>query len=93
MHRLNLSIDGSDLFASCGLGVVFILDPTTGLVRLARRYQRQPVVQKLTASRQGVQHMGFESWSTDTILSFGRQMVCFSSDAKFIEGFDRNTAL
>ena len=44
---INLSIDGSDLFATCGLGVVFIIDPTTGLIRMARRYDRQPVFQEL----------------------------------------------
>ena len=89
---VNLSIDGSDLFASCGLGVVFIIDPTTGLIRMARRYQRQAAMQNLPNSiRQGLQHLNFSSWSTDTILSYGRQMICFSSDAKFVEGFDRNT--
>ena len=89
---VNLSIDGSDLFASCGLGVVFIIDPTTGLIRMARRYQRQAMLQDLpNAVRRGRQHLNFESWSSDTVLSYGRQMICFSSDAKYIEGFDRNS--
>lgn len=92
---INLSINGSDLFATCGLGVVFILDPTTGLIRMARRYQRQPVSQPIARGNQRrgdhVNVMSFDSWSTDTILSFGRQMVCFSSDARAIDCFDRNS--
>ena len=89
---VNLSINGSDLFATCGLGVVFILDPTTGLIRMARRYQRQPVNLSIArGGNQGVNYTNFDSWSTDTIFSYGRQMVCFSSDARTIECFDRNS--
>ncbi len=89
---VNLSVDGSDLFASCGLGVVFIIDPVTGLIRFAKRYQRDGTP-KTTFSRfgRGVQQMNYTSWSTDTIVAFGRQMICFSSDAKHIEAHDRNS--
>ena len=89
---INLSIDGSDLFASCGLGVVFILDPTTGLIRLAKRYQRSGKPQA-TQGRFGQRftRMTFDSWSTDTIIAYGRQMICFSSDSGRIEAFNRNT--
>ena len=89
---INLSIDGSDLFASCGLGVVFILDPTTGLIRFAKRYQRAGTVQFQTGSfGQQSKRMDFNSWMTDTVLAFGRQMICFSSDAARIEAYNRNS--
>ena len=89
---INLSIDGSDLFVSCGLGVVFVLDPTSGLVRFAKRYQRNGRTE-LIASRWGryYQQLKYESWRSDTVVAYGRQMICFSSDAKFIECHDRNT--
>ncbi|MDG1873527.1 MAG: hypothetical protein P8J27_06430 [Mariniblastus sp.] len=35
--------------------------------------------------------MNFEGWSSDLIVPYGRQMICFSSDADSIEAFDRNT--
>jgi hypothetical protein len=38
-----------------------------------------------------MQQIQFESWSSDTVLAFGRQMICFSSDARHIEAHDRNT--
>ncbi len=94
---INLSIDGSDLFASCGLGVVFILDPTTGLIRFAKPYDRSGITQNSQSNQwnrmRGFQlnRMKFNHWLTDTIIPFGRQMVCFSSDAKHIEALDRNS--
>lgn len=89
---VNLSIDGSDLFASCGLGVVFIVDPTTGLIRFAKRYERNGEMH-FNSGRWGRSYpqMKFESWLTDTVIAYGRQMVCFASDAKQIEAHDRNT--
>ena len=89
---VNLTLDGSDLFASCGLGVVFIIDPVTGLVRFAKRYQRDGTPQTaFSRFGRGVQQMNYTSWSSDTIVAFGRQMICFSSDAKHIEAHDRNS--
>ena len=89
---INLSIDGSDLFASSGLGAVFILDPTNGLIRFAKRYKREGEVQ-YSSGRWGRKYRQtqYESWLADTVISFGRQMVCFSSDAKTIYSLDRNT--
>ena len=92
---INLSIEGSDLFASCGLGVVFILDPTTGLIRFAKPYERHGTSQIYTNRGRWrattVNRMNFDSWLTDTVVPYGRQMVCFSSDAKYIQALDRNT--
>lgn len=92
---INLSIEGSDLFASCGLGVVFILDPTTGLIRFAKPYPRTGTAQTITTSGRWrvntVNRLNFGSWLTDTVIPFGRQMVCFSSDARHIQALDRNT--
>ncbi len=89
---INLSINGSDLFASCGLGAVFILDPATGLIRFAKRYPRRGKI-NMTTGRfgRGMQQIQFESWSSDTVLAYGRQMICFSSDARNIEAHDRNS--
>ena len=37
---IHLTVEGSDLYVVCGCGVLFVLDPNSGLVRFARRYPR-----------------------------------------------------
>ncbi len=89
---INLSLDGSDLFVSCGMGVVYILDPSTGMVRFARRYQRDGTIDK-TFRRLNWSNpkTNFDGWSNDVVIPFGRQMICFSSDTNRVNSFDRNT--
>ena len=89
---INLSIDGSDLFVSCGMGVVFVLDPASGTIRFAKRYARNGKTSP-TQQRNGSlpNRMTFDGWSSDLIIPYGRQMVCFNSDSETIEAFDRNT--
>ena len=91
---INLSIDGSDVMVSCGLGVVFVLDAATGQIRIARRYQRGGKPHRVLGSSRwpGVKKIDFsKGWSSDTIIPYGRQMICFCSDAKAIESIDRET--
>ncbi|MCH2183613.1 MAG: PQQ-binding-like beta-propeller repeat protein [Mariniblastus sp.] len=89
---INLSVDGSDLFVSCGLGVVFVLDPSTGMIRFAKRYDRQGIENKLLRQYgRNMNQLSFEGWSSDTVIPYGQQMICFSSDTKTIESFNRNT--
>lgn len=89
---INLSIDGSDLFVSCGMGVVFVLDPASGTIRFAKRYPRNGKASP-TRQRSGwmPNRMAFDGWSSDLIIPYGRQMVCFNSDTETIEAFDRNS--
>jgi outer membrane protein assembly factor BamB len=89
---INLSIDGSDLFVNTGMGVVFVLDPATGLVRFAKRYERVGTPDDFRR-RSGwtINRLNFHGWSSDVILPYGRQMICFCSDTETIEALDRNT--
>ena len=89
---IELSIEGSDLFVSCGMGVVFVLDPATGTVRFAKRYRRVGQADNF-GRRSGwtVNRLNFDGWSSDIVIPYGKQMVCFSSDTDSIEAFDRNT--
>jgi outer membrane protein assembly factor BamB/tetratricopeptide (TPR) repeat protein len=89
---INLSLDGSDLFVNCGLGVVFVLDPATGMVRFGKRYERVGKPDEFRR-RSGwtVNRLNFSGWSNDVIVPFGRQMICFSSDRQTIEALDRRT--
>jgi len=67
---VNLSIEGSDLFVSCGMGVVFVLDPASGAVRFAKRYQRYG--SKSTTSRNNwlPNRLSFDGWSSDLIVPY-----------------------
>ncbi len=90
---INLSIDGSDLFVSCGMGVVFVLEPATGRIRFAKRYERTGSLD--TTFRQLNSWTNprtvFEGWSSDVIIPFGSQMICFCSDTRQISSYDRNS--
>ncbi len=88
---IQLTIDGSDLFVNSGMGVVFVLDPTTGLVRFAKRYERVGASDEFRR-RSGwtVNRLNFSGWSNDLIIPYGRQMICFSSDTDTITACDRN---
>ena len=91
---INVSIDGNDVLVSSGLGVVSVLDAATGEIRMARRYQRGGQVDRVLAAEQwaGVEKFIFDNgWSSDTVIPYGRQMICFSSDATAIESIDRET--
>ena len=90
---INLSIDGSDVMVSAGLGVVFVLDAATGQIRVARRYQRSRKPQRNATTRiSQIPKMDFsQGWGSDTIIPYGRQMICFCSDATAIEAIDRET--
>ena len=91
---INVSIDGNDVLVSSGLGVVFVLDAATGQIRIARRYERggQPDRFMGFGNRRGTRKYTYDKgWSSDTIIPYGRQMICFSSDAKLIESIDRET--
>jgi outer membrane protein assembly factor BamB len=89
---IQLSLDGSDLFAPTGMGVVFVLDPATGAIRFAQRYERAGVKND-TFRNIGYQinRMDFDGWSEDVIIPYGRQMICFASDANRVFAIDRNS--
>jgi outer membrane protein assembly factor BamB len=89
---IQLSLDGSDLFAATGMGVVFVLDPATGTIRFAQRYERAGT-RNDTFRNIGYQinRMDFNGWSEDVIVPYGRQMICFASDANRIFAVDRNS--
>ena len=89
---INMSIEGSDLFVNCGMGAVFVLDPTTGLVRFAKRYDRVGSPDN-NHRRRGwsINRLNFRGWSSDVIIPYGRQMICFHSDTNSIEALNRNT--
>ena len=89
---INLSIDGSDLFVNCGMGVIFVLDPATGLVRFAKRYKRIGKSDDFQRRNNWtVNRLNFQGWKSDEVIPYGRQMICLSSDTNVIEAFDRNS--
>jgi len=88
---INLSLDGSDLFVSCGQGVLFVLDPASGGIRFAKRYERGGKADPLfgRGNWSPLFRKVFDGWSSDTIIPFGRQLIRLSSDADSIQSIDR----
>ncbi len=87
---IHLSLDGSDLLVSCGLGVVFVLDPATGMIRFAKRYARSGQdFELLRRFGNNMQQLQFDGWSSDVIVPWGSQMICFCSDTQAIEAISR----
>jgi len=89
---IQMAISGSDLFINCGMGAVFVLNPATGMVRFAKRYERSGKRDQLVR-RHGwnSKRMSFNGWSNDEIISYGSQMIYFSSDKEIMTAMDRST--
>ena len=89
---IEMSINGSDLFVTCGMGVVFSVDPASGVVRFARRYQRDGKSNPFGRGRgfNTPRYKYFEGWSSDVTIPWRNQIVCFSSDRNVIEAYDRD---
>lgn len=89
---IQLSLDGSDLFVNTGLGAVFVLDASTGKIRFARRYPRKGTMDpsiRVYNSRQA--RMDFDGWSSDVVIPWQNQLVCFGSDTDTIFALDRTS--
>jgi len=89
---INMSLDGSDVLVTCGTGVVFLVDPSTGKVRFAKRYSRRgrssAPVRRHTGS---VSMVTYNGWSSDSVLPNGRELICFCSDTDTVTAIDRNS--
>jgi hypothetical protein len=90
--KIHLTLEGSDLFVGTGMGVVFVIDPATGMIRFAQRYERagEPNVMLRQFGYQQ-RRMNFDGWSEDIVIPYGRQMICFCSDSNRIFAIDRTT--
>ncbi len=89
---IQLSLDGSDLFVNTGLGAVFVLDASTGKIRFARRYLRKGTMDssvRVYNSRQT--RLNFDGWSSDVVVPWQNQLVCFGSDTDTIFALDRSS--
>lgn len=89
---MELTVDGSSAYISCGTGVVFALDPLTGTIQYARRYERTG---KDDPSLQGVGISGtmiMDGWETDMVIPMGNILLLFGSDYDNVWAIDRQSA-
>lgn len=90
---ITLTLDGTDLFAASGMGVLFVLDPANGVIRFAQRYRRDGTPNQALANiGWQMSRLDFDGWEEDLIVPYGRQMICFCSDSQQIFAIDRSTA-
>jgi outer membrane protein assembly factor BamB len=89
---IQLSLDGSDLFVNTGLGAVFVLDASTGKIRFARRYPRKGIIDpSIRVYNRQQARLNFDGWSSDTVIPWQNQLICFGSDTDTIFALDRST--
>ena len=89
---VTLSLEGSDLYATCGSGAFFVLDPATGSVRFARRYARHGKPNQ--AMRRVVNQatlLEMDGWNEDMVIPYGNVAIVFASDMDMIYAYDRQT--
>ena len=87
---IQLTLEGSDLFAVCGSGAVFVLEPATGGVRFARRYPRLGKADN-TGRDIGIpnERKTFDGWSEDVAIPYRNVIVVMASDLNAIHAYDR----
>lgn len=87
---IHLTLEGSDLFAVCGCGVLFVLEPATGGVRFARRYPRTGKPDR-TAQQYGipVERLILDGWSEDLAIPYRNVIIVMASDLNMIQAYDR----
>lgn len=87
---IHLSLEGSDLFAVCGSGALFVLEPATGVVRFARRYPRTGRPDR-TVRDYGISSdlLVLDGWSEDVAIPYRNVIVVLASDLNMIHAYDR----
>lgn len=89
---IQMSLSGSNLIVTCGTGVVFVVDASTGMIQFAKRYRRvgsQPFGRAQNVRGINVaNNMKFDGWSSDEVIPYGNQMICFCSDTNMINAYD-----
>ena len=90
---IQISVDGSTAYASCGSGVVFAIDPMTGGIRFARRYTRTGEANNYMQRFGGnAEVLELDGWSEDLIIPLGNELVLLASDYHAVWAIDRQTA-
>ncbi len=89
---IDITVDGSSAYVTCGTGVLFAVDPLTGGIQFARRYERSG------KEDSSLQHIGvsgqmiMDGWEHDLVIPIGNILLLFSSDYSAIWAIDRQTA-
>jgi outer membrane protein assembly factor BamB len=90
-----VSVAGRDAYVTCGAGVVFSLDASSGLIHWAQRYRRDsrgknPAMQQYGGY--GIQNLqDFNGWLEDAVVAWGKAVMVMSSDCDRILALDRRS--
>jgi outer membrane protein assembly factor BamB len=90
---IQLTVDGSSVYAVCGTGVVFALDAMTGMIRFARRYPRTGEPNNMM-ERFGneMELLDLDGWQEDIAIPAGDVLLVFASDYNAIWAINQQTA-
>lgn len=91
---VQIAVDGSDAYVTCGAGVVFAVDAATGTIRWAVRYARDGKPDTRMRHMYGHQQtvtLELSGWDDDLVIPQGRTLVVLSSDCDKLLALDRRT--
>ncbi|HMO13800.1 MAG TPA: PQQ-binding-like beta-propeller repeat protein [Pirellulaceae bacterium] len=88
---IEISVEGSSAYVTCGTGVLFAIDPLTGIIQYARRYERTGVVDNSLQNIGITGQMIMDGWEHDLVIPYGNILLMFSSDYSSIWAIDRQT--
>ncbi len=89
---IQISIDGSTAYVSCGTGVLFAVDPMTGAIRYARRYERtgkQNDMMRRFGNQMDI--LELDGWMEDLVIPAGNALIMFASDYNVVWAIDRQS--
>lgn len=87
---VEITIAGQDAYATCGSGVLFALNATTGNIQFARRYKRDGSQAKvMTSYNQHQQMLKADGWDEDIVITWRNALVVMASDHDYLFAIDR----
>jgi len=92
LAAIEIAVDGNSAYTSVGAGVLFALNPLTGTIQFARRYQRSSQKNATLESVGIPDAVQMDGWDVDLAIPVGNTIILFSSDLSSVWAVDRRTA-
>lgn len=87
---VELTIAGQDAYVSCGTGVLFALNASTGNVQFARRYTRDGKKTKIqTSYNQSQQILIPDGWDDNIVVTWKNALIVMAADHDYVFAIDR----
>lgn len=88
---IHIAVEGRDIYATCGSGVVFSVDAVSGMIRTAVRYQRSAPTSSGNNQQNAMMAFQIRGWNEDLVIPAGRALIVTASDHDGLFAIDRRT--